>query len=382
MVFDITYQPAPTARIQAHSSTPESKDCVGPGPVPQRVYRIDPLADPRWRELVLSHPRGSVFQSPEWLEALHRTYGYEPVALTTSPPGGQLTNGFVFCRIKSWLTGCRLVSVPFADHCDPLVRTEEELNRLLVPLKLQVDADEWKYLGFRPRTYSDDGDDHLGIAAEYWAHRIDLAPPLEELYRGFHKNCIQRNIRRAEQQSLTYEEGGSERLLGEFYKLLVMTRRRQHLPPQPYAWFRNLIACMKEIVKIRLASKAGQPVAAILTLHYKNTLVYKYGCSDRRFKSIGGAPFLFWKAIQAAKSDGCCEFDLGRSDLDNTGLSTFKQRLGATRNPLTYWRYPKTESAAEMASHSGLRRVAGEVFGHMPAPLLRATGRLLYRHIG
>src|SRR5208337_2836392 len=69
------------------------------------IYEIDPLCDPRWTTLVENHPQASVFHSPNWLRALQTVYGYDPVAVTTCPPGASLTNGLVFCRVKSWLTG-------------------------------------------------------------------------------------------------------------------------------------------------------------------------------------------------------------------------------------------------------------------------------------
>src|SRR5579862_5526560 len=77
-------------------------------------YQLDPTQDPRWTELVGRHPKASVFHTVGWLKALRCTYGYEPVAFTTSPPSGGLKNGIVFCRINSWLTGKRLVSLPFS----------------------------------------------------------------------------------------------------------------------------------------------------------------------------------------------------------------------------------------------------------------------------
>ena len=70
----------------------------------------------RWSALVHSHAQASVFHSTNWLRALQGVYGYEPVVVTTCPPVELLTNGLVFCRISSWLTGSRLVSLPFSDH--------------------------------------------------------------------------------------------------------------------------------------------------------------------------------------------------------------------------------------------------------------------------
>lgn len=91
------------------------------------VFQIDPIQDPRWARFVAEHPRASIFHTPEWLETLRRTYRYSAVALTTSGPGEPLSNGVVFCRVNSWVTGSRSVSLPFSDHCDPLVNTAEEL---------------------------------------------------------------------------------------------------------------------------------------------------------------------------------------------------------------------------------------------------------------
>src|SRR5512136_1015169 len=93
-------------------------------------YWIDPLVDSRWREFVANHPSSSVFHTPEWMHAMKLTYGYTPLVLTTSPPGKELANGIAFCRIHSLITGTRLVSLPFSDHCQPLSAPEELLQAL------------------------------------------------------------------------------------------------------------------------------------------------------------------------------------------------------------------------------------------------------------
>src|SRR5262245_33815346 len=105
-------------------------------PVPAAACMIlCPLLDPRWSALTARHACASAFHSPAWLEALRQTYGYEPVVLTTAARGHDLTNGLVFCRIRSWLTGSRLVALPFSDHCEPLVDTPEQLDCILNALK-------------------------------------------------------------------------------------------------------------------------------------------------------------------------------------------------------------------------------------------------------
>lgn len=343
------------------------------------VYEIDPIRDPRWAALVDSNPRASVFHSPNWLRALQTAYGYEPVALTTCPPGRPLTNSIVFCPVKSWLTGWRFVSLPFSDHCDPLAQSTEELDAMLLRMELRVSEGKWKYVEIRPISLEPSSHTKLGIRNTFHLHRLDLRPSEHQLFHKFHADCVQRKIRRAEREKLKYEEGTSEDLLRKFYRLLVMTRRRQYLPPQPLEWFRGLIAVFGKDLKIRVASKDGTPVASILTLSHKRTMTYKYGCSDAAFHRFGGTALLLWKTIQEAKESRLEELDMGRTAIDNKGLIAFKQRWGASETLINYWTYPSTNPTV---SNGWKKRLARHVVAVTPDFALETAGRLFYGHIG
>ncbi len=343
------------------------------------VYEIDPLQDPRWPELVKSHARASVFHDRNWLEALRVAYGYQPVVFSTCHPDGPLTNGLVFCQIKSWLTGKRLVSLPFSDHCEPLVESSAMLDHLLLHVRRSVDNEGWRYMEIRPVSGAPGQQTGIGKSTAYYFHRLDLRKSAQELFHSFHKDCVQRKIRRAERESLEYEEGNSEELLNKFYRLLVMTRRRQHLPPQPISWFRALMASFGQDLKIRVASNRAVPIASILTLVHKKTVTYKYGCSDVAFNKLGGTALLFWQTIQEAKEKGLEELDMGRSDMNNLGLVTFKGHWGATQSVLDYWQYP--DSLPGLQSPWKMK-VLGKMVAIAPDISLTAAGSLLYRHIG
>jgi len=328
---------------------------------------------------LLGHPSASVFHTPAWLEALQRTYGYEPFVLTTCARGRELTNGLIFCRINSRLTGRRLVSLPFSDHCEPLVDAPKDIEQLLCSVVSFLEKENCRYIEIRPASARIEGQPGFGKAQAFWFHKIDLRPSLDEIFRGFHRDCVQRKVHRAAREALSYEAGRSESLLKKFYHLLLVTRRRQRVPPSPLIWFRNLLACAGDRVKIRVASKDGQPVASILTLCYKDVLVYKYGCSDASFHRFGGMHLLFWRAIEEAKESGLQEFDLGRSDWNNPGLVTFKDRWGSSRSTLTYWRCPAPD--LENLRPGWTMRVAKQMLAHMPDGFLTAAGKLFYKHI-
>jgi hypothetical protein len=343
------------------------------------VFEIDPINDPGWLDLIQRHPRASIFHTPGWLEALRRTYGYEPVVLTTSHPSQEVTNGIVFCRVSSWLTGRRIVSLPFSDHCEPLVDTKEDLRCILASLCSHPNGNRRRYVEIRPVESDIGAFPDFSKAKTFCLHRLDLRPSLSDIYQRFHKDCVRRKIARAEREGLVYEEGRSALLLDKFYRLLVLTRRRQLLLPQPLAWFKNLIECMGDNLRIHVVSKHGQPVASILTLSYKSTIVYKYGCSDKHSSSSGGTHLIFWKVIQDAKSSGIRELDMGRSDWTNLGLVMFKDRWGSLRSTLTYWRHSAMANQSTVDWNS---RIARFIFGHAPGGLLTTTGTLLYRHMG
>jgi CelD/BcsL family acetyltransferase involved in cellulose biosynthesis len=344
------------------------------------VHVLDPLVDDRWDDLVARHPCAAAFHERGWLQALARTYGYEPLVLTSAPAGERLNDGVVLCRVSSWLTGSRLVSLPFADHCEPLLNEIGESLEFMNWLRGECDRQHWKYIELRPLSQVEGGAFDLQPSRSYCFHELDIRANLEEIFRGFHKDSIQRRIRRAEKEGLSYEAGRSGQLLDEFYRLVLITRRRHHLLPQPRAWFKNLVACMGDKLQIRVARKDGTPISAMLTLRHRSCVIYKYGCSDESVHNLGGMPFLFWRLVEESKASGVERIDFGRSDLDNEGLIKFKDKFGTTKKTLTYYRYPHAEKGEAIKSRSA--QAARQFLSVLPDAVCSQAGKLLYRHMG
>lgn len=347
------------------------------------VRHIRPLEDPRWDELVHRHPHSSVFHSRPWLQALNLTYGYRPLALTTSSAESVLSAAVVFCEVDSWITGRRLVSLPFSDHCAPLLERGDD-SGFMSAIETECREKRWKYVELRlVRPFQ--MDPSLSCATTPYAlHTIDLDTDLDTLFGNLHKGSVQRKIRKAEREALVYEEGSTESLLKTFYDLVVLTRRRQRLPPQPYKWFLNLLCCFGDHLTVCVVSARNRPVAGMLTLQHKLTLTYKYGAMDYEFRHLGPMQYLFWRRIMTAKNSGLQTFDLGRSHPMQGGLITFKRRFGADESRLFYSRYSPSGEVKHVFDVLGTRRmqVLGPLMSKLSPRVLRGVGSLFYRHIG
>ena len=341
------------------------------------VYEIDPLRDPSWPNFLQRNAHASVFHSPAWLRALQATYGYEPVAYTTTAPGGEISNGWVFCRVRSWLTGARLVSLPFSDHCDPLCGSAAELDEIADFVANQRTENRWRYLECRCASWHC-APKGFATSEQFCLHTLDLTLELEELFKGFDRSSTQRKIKRAEREGLTFAVGNSEEILEHFYRLLFLTRLRHQVPIQPRKWFSHLRAVFGDQLKVWVAFQGKKPVSSILTVRFKDTLVYKYGGSDEKGFPLGGMQMLFWRAIQEAKCAGLKKLDLGRSDLDATGLLQFKDRLGASRSLISYFRSEHDAASTQVSKNPLAARQ--RLLSHLPARLVAISGRLLYRH--
>lgn len=353
-------------------------------PLPAAARRLDPLRDPRWRKLLEWHPDAGVFHTPEWLRALRDCYGYEPVAYTSAGEGQPLRDGIVFCRVRSWLTGERLVSVPFADHCQPLLEggAEAESWRRLIAA---AEPDARGYIEIRPlrAPWSGASNGDWRESETFALHIAPISGEREALLRTFSKDCVQRRIRRAERAGLEVEAGRAAGLLEEFFALHAVTRRRHGLPPQPRAWFRHLAAAFGDALTVYVARQRGRAVATIVTLQFRERLTYKYGASDAAQHALGAMPLLMWRAIEDGRAGGAQELDLGRSDLANAGLIAYKGHWNARVQALVYFRSGGVGRGEQrLPWHKVLHRPMLAVAAHLPEPLLIAAGEILYRHIG
>ena len=336
--------------------------------------------DPRWTDFVATHPAATPFHHPDWTRLVAGCYGFRNFALAVSDGTGAIRAGLPVVEVRHLRGGPKWVSLPYTDFCPPLVSTSQEAEHLAAALQQASQAVGVRRVEIRAPIV---GGSVAGPTA--LRHVLALSRNPAEVYAGFHRSQVQRNIRRAEREGLTVRQASHPYdLVDTFYRLHLQTRRRQGVPVQPRRFFRllweNTIAT--GLGSVLIVEASGQPIAAAVFLAWNETVIYKFGASDASSLSLRPNHLLFWHAIRAACEQGWRWFDFGRTDIGQEGLRNFKLSWGAVEEPLVYETLGGKPGSAPTAQAEGMAtRILGPVIRRGPLLLCRAVGETLYRYV-
>jgi CelD/BcsL family acetyltransferase involved in cellulose biosynthesis len=346
---------------------------------------IDPLSDPRWDPFVHHHPHSSVFHTSAWARVLVETYGYTPRYYTLQADNGTIQAAWPTMLVTSPLTGKRLVSLPFCDHCHPLITSQEQAEQLLAAIiadQEQVDASYLEVRGWP--TAALPVPTHLTAVHAYNLHILNLpTDPVEYLQNRVSKGA--RNlVRQAIERGMTVRTAGTHADLKRLYEMNLLLRRRRGRLPQPLAFFealdRHFIRASRG--HIFIGEVGAEIIAAELCLTYRDTVTGLFLVSDHRYWQYRPNDFLQWKLIEWACEQGFRRCEVGRCRPKTSGVATFKEKWRFVPIPLPYYYYPAPKSAST-ASTSNLQDRLLAIFARIaPTPLFAATSKHLYRHFG
>lgn len=351
------------------------------------VEICDPNVDENWDSFVVNHPFGWIYQMRVWKEVLEASFSHlKPRYLCLKEKAtGRIRAALPMFQVNSWLTGNRLVSLPFATLSDPLVNSKDEFIQLSDAAIVLQEKTCCRYLEirvFQAGTFVTDC--RMCFAGNYKHHYIALNKSSQELMRGFHRTTVRQRIRKAERMGLQIYEAQNETDVKEFYRLHVNSRKRLRLPPHPYNFIRNIWRGLQPLgmISLLLAKKNGQNIAAIMCLKFKERVSCEYSVVDDSYMNLNPNHLLFWVAIRNAMREGFSIFDFGRTPTHDKGLIDFKRRWGTEEIDLVELFFPASITC-RVSDYDGVRRkVVMELCKRMPTKALRKFGDICYRHLG
>ena len=338
---------------------------------------VNPIRDPDWDALVALHGDASCFHTSAWAKVLHQSYGHHPFYLHFSC-GGRLAALIPLMEVRSALTGCRGVCLPFSDACEPLIFDPESIGPVTDHLVRFVRERHWKYVELR-------GGKSLPLGArpvtQFYGHTLDLRSDTDELLTRF-ASPVRRAIRKAERSGVGTFIVRNRQAIDDFYQLHVQTRQRHGLPPQPVSFFLNI---HEHIIQpglgfVVIARHGYRSIAAAIFFRFGKSALYKYGASDKKFQELRANNLVMWHGIRALAQAGAEKLYFGRTECENDGLRRFKLSWGTEEETIDYFRVDSSgRQLPAAADHdSGFHK---RIFGMLPLVLNRLAGSVIYPHL-
>jgi len=352
------------------------------------VQIIDPTKDSRWDRFVEDNPLGWICHLSSWQKLIENCFkhikGY--CLVLVDGENKHIQAGLPIYEVKSWLTGNRLVSAPFATLFDPLASSPSQI-KLLLEKSIQLSKDLGSsYIEIRTlQTGTDIVDTDFASRVGFKRHFIDLNMSLDNIWKGFHRQSIRHKISKALKDDVLIKIAESEADLKDFYKLHIMTRKRLSLPLQPYKFF-NLMwhnFHLSGQLSLLLALKKNIPIAGLIFFMFKKKASAEYLATDYSFLNFNPNHLLYWEAIKIAHEKGFAIFDFGRTSILNKGLMVFKEKWGTKVFDLPTFYYPPEVAENHDLNEAGLKYKAIRMICHSsPKSFQKILGDFIYRQMG
>jgi CelD/BcsL family acetyltransferase involved in cellulose biosynthesis len=326
--------------------------------------------DPRWKALVERRAEATAFHDVGWARTLADAYGFDAFVVARVEDA-EIVAGTPMVSLGGKRSR-RWVALPFTDECPPL-GDATDVRALVDGLEDMRSARQIDAVELRGSVVS-----RLGTAVQVGVtHELALDADPKEVRAKLHPSQARRNVDRAAREGVAVTcRTDREALLETFYRLHLLTRRRQGVPIQPRRFFARLwehvVARGRGFVLVAMLER--QPAAAAVFLDSNTTLTYKFGASDPDLLGARPNHAIFWAAIERACLAGRTTFDLGRTDIENAGLRAFKASWGAIERPLVYTALGRTNSSARDRG-----KMLRPLISHAPLVVCRALGEALYK---
>ncbi|MDD4465407.1 MAG: peptidoglycan bridge formation glycyltransferase FemA/FemB family protein [Dehalococcoidales bacterium] len=349
------------------------------------TYKVNPL---QWEEYVASKPDGKIYHLPQWNCVLANSFGYKPFNIFALDGNENVCGILPLMLVKSWLTGNRLVSLPFSHIGGPLFDFEAALIELIkeaIALKNRLRASNIEIRTIEGTETSDLTEETMKKAGflmdETFSTFILDITNVEQNWKKLNPKSTRWAIRKAAKQGVVANRVPGVSGLKAFYKLNVETKSRLGVPAHPSAFFRNILNGLNENHSLYLAEYKQAVIAGMLNLEFNNSVIYGYSASTTKHRKYNATSLLIWAAIESAIHKGIKQFDFGRASRNDCGLSSFKKHWGAQQIPLKYYYYPSISSTIRL-EEGFLYDLVTRIWKIMPAFLTETLSKLLFRHLG
>lgn len=337
-----------------------------------RVWTLGSADTARWDAFVMSCPDATFFHQAGWKNVIENVFGHETYYLLAESSSG-IEGVLPLGRVKSWLFGDALISVPFgvyggvaALNANARALLEDEAERLAVSLGVD-------YLEMRHRTARRD----WPVKNLYATFRREIQSDPELNLKAIPRK--QRAMVRKSMKAGLRAEADSD--IGRFFEAYATSVRNLGTPVYPRRYFQALLEEFGDDCEISVVTKDERTVAGLMTFFFRDEVLPYYGGGPKVARSLRANDFMYWELMNRAAARGARVFDYGRSKL-GTGSYSFKKNWGFEPEPLEYqYRLVRATDVPNVSPANPRYRLMVETWKRLPVSLSTILGPIVSRYI-
>lgn len=288
---------------------------------------------------------------------------------------GTIAGVLPLVHMESRLFGSKLVSPPFGERGSLVLgssRSEEAAELLLERTRELADDLDVDFVSLRGTEIGE----RSGFTerSRFVTFRVPLSDSTASAWERV-KSSRQRQVRQAEDASLTYRVGEELSDLKEYYRLYLKSMRGHGTPPHSFDFFRILWDRFADDGHLHLGmvEKDGELINGIIDLSLGSS-VHQWGViTDYEHRDLNGGSLALWKSIERASEEGYEVYDMGRTR-EGSGVYLFKKSFGGEKtwyDDSHYFPNGETELPhPERDAYDPIKRA----WKRLPIPLTRVVG--------
>jgi FemAB-related protein (PEP-CTERM system-associated) len=328
-----------------------------------------------WSAFVADCPEATFFHRIEWRELIEQVFRHRTHYLIAER-GGAVAGVLPLARVRSWLFGDALVSLPFAVYGGAAASDEAArgaLHGAAVELARTLGV---QHLELRNRQVSEPTWPRQDL---YVTFRKVLQPEAEanllaipRKQRAMVRKAIDRQLRSE------IDDG-----VGRFFALYADNQHRHGTPPFPQRYFEALRAAFgSDCEVLTVLDPSGAPVSSVLSFYFRDEVLPYYAGDDPRARSLAANDFKYWELMRRGVARGVRIFDYGRSKR-GTGSFDFKKNWGFEPADLSYeYCLLRRKGIPQNNPSNPKYRAFIEVWRQLPRSVANAIGPSIVRNLG
>jgi serine/alanine adding enzyme len=329
-----------------------------------------------WDEFVRAQPGWTHFHLLGWRTVVERALGHECIYLEARDPAGVLVAVLPLVRVRSFLFGHYLVSMPFLNYGGPL-GSVDGVRALLDESAELAARNHVRLLELRCRHELPSG---LAVSHRKVAVVLDLPQDSDALWKRLPAK-LRSQIRRPQKEGVEIRSGVDQ--LAAFYSVLAPHMRDLGTSAQSFRFFRAIAEEFPNDLRVTCAYVDGQPIAAGCGLMWHDEFEITWASALRSHKHLSANMLVYWAMMERAIADGARVFNFGRCT-PGSGTHRFKLQWAGAHDEALWWYQCGARQNAPAATPSkddaGIA-LAARLWSRMPLSVTTRLGPSIVRYL-